>query len=157
MTTEAQLIANRQNAQLSTGPVSLSGKDIVSRNGLKHGIFSKRNLIVGESRAELKKLSDQLNNELRPHGVMETLLVDWIVTSIWRLCRASTASSQMLNKMQGIGDEFRLSLRYGNYHSKILSYETVLERRVYTALKKLFWFQMIRSMNRRPSITEPET
>ena len=38
MTSPAQLAANRANAQLSTGPTSAAGKQIVSQNAVKHGL-----------------------------------------------------------------------------------------------------------------------
>ena len=36
MVTTAQVNANQKNAQLSTGPKSEEGKEIVSKNALKH-------------------------------------------------------------------------------------------------------------------------
>jgi hypothetical protein len=38
----AQIRANRENAQKSTGPTSKAGKERSSRNAIKHGIFSAR-------------------------------------------------------------------------------------------------------------------
>jgi hypothetical protein len=35
-----QLVANQNNAKKSTGPVTLQGKQAVSNNALKHGVFS---------------------------------------------------------------------------------------------------------------------
>jgi hypothetical protein len=45
MTTEKQIEANKQNALVSTGPVTAEGKTLVSQNAVKHGIFA-RDLIV---------------------------------------------------------------------------------------------------------------
>jgi hypothetical protein len=36
MTTEKQINANRQNAQLSLGAITSNGKSIVSKNAIKH-------------------------------------------------------------------------------------------------------------------------
>jgi hypothetical protein len=41
-TTEAQINANRENAQKSTGPRTAEGKAASSRNGLKHGLRAVR-------------------------------------------------------------------------------------------------------------------
>jgi hypothetical protein len=38
MTTQAQVEANRRNAQLSTGPKTGAGKQRASRNAVRHGI-----------------------------------------------------------------------------------------------------------------------
>ncbi|MBN1506445.1 MAG: hypothetical protein JW955_06345 [Sedimentisphaerales bacterium] len=39
MTMEAQIAANRANAQKSTGPRTKTGKAIVPQNAVKHGLF----------------------------------------------------------------------------------------------------------------------
>ncbi len=41
MTTQAQIEANRKNAQKSTGPKSRQGKDTVSQNAVKHGLCAE--------------------------------------------------------------------------------------------------------------------
>jgi len=43
-----QLKANRQNAQLSTGPVTPEGKNKVKWNALKHGLLAKSVVIPTE-------------------------------------------------------------------------------------------------------------
>ena len=48
MSTEKQLIANQQNAQLSTGPMTSDGKTVVAMNAIKHGIFAKDLILVSE-------------------------------------------------------------------------------------------------------------
>ena len=40
--------ANRKNAKLSTGPKTASGKFRSCRNALKHGLDSRKHLIIGE-------------------------------------------------------------------------------------------------------------
>ena len=41
MATQAQINANRKNAQKSTGPKTPEGRDAVRLNGLKHGLASE--------------------------------------------------------------------------------------------------------------------
>jgi hypothetical protein len=48
MATEAQIKANQQNAQKSTGPRTAEGKAAVSRNAVKHGLFASDPVILGE-------------------------------------------------------------------------------------------------------------
>lgn len=69
MSTEKQLVANQQNAQLSTGPSTMSGKSIVATNAIKHGIFTKDLILSSESvrdlwsrhsgNANIKKISNE--------------------------------------------------------------------------------------------------
>ena len=74
MTTKKQTEANKQNALVSTGPVSPEGKALVSQNAVKHGIFAKDLIITtgdGEEDAqEYKELLDGLISSLNPSGQM---------------------------------------------------------------------------------------
>ncbi len=40
MASEAQISANRQNAEKSTGPRTDEGKAVASQNAVKHGLFA---------------------------------------------------------------------------------------------------------------------
>jgi hypothetical protein len=91
MSTEKQIIANKQNAQLATGPKTTSGKEIVSKNAIKHGIFTK-DLIVSsevenESENEYQDILNNLVDCLMPCNQMENLLVEKIAVDFWRLRR----------------------------------------------------------------------
>ena len=62
MTTEKQIEANKQNALVSTGPVTAEGKAVVSQNAVKHGIFV-RDLIISsgdgkENEQEYREMLD---------------------------------------------------------------------------------------------------
>ena len=90
-----QLIANQNNAKKSTGPVTLQGKQTVSNNALKHGVFSKTLILTDEDPDEYKSLVDQLLQELHPSGLLEQTLVERIALTLWRqrrLVRAETAN-----------------------------------------------------------------
>ena len=52
MSTEKQLVANRANAQRSTGPRTEAGKAVSSCNAWKHGLTAARALMPGEDPAE---------------------------------------------------------------------------------------------------------
>src|SRR5262245_52980350 len=92
-----QLVANRRNAQKSTGPRTPEGRAVSKMNALKHGILSKIVLIGGihgkESREELIRLHQRFWEELKPWGPVEEMLVDQIVTAHWRLRRALAAEA----------------------------------------------------------------
>jgi hypothetical protein len=93
-----QLIANQNNAKKSTGPVTLQGKQAVSNNALKHGVFSKSLILADEDPTEYKSLLDQLLLELHPIGLLEQTLVERIALNLWRqkrLVRAETANIEI--------------------------------------------------------------
>ena len=87
MTSKKQANANRRNALKSTGPKTPEGKAAVSRNALRHGFLSRVTLLPGEDEEALRELAEQLRNDLRPVGELETLQVEQIVAGYWRLRR----------------------------------------------------------------------
>lgn len=62
-------------------------KAAVRHNALKHGLLSQEVLLPREDEAALKKLSERLRAELQPVGELESLLVDRIVATTWKLRR----------------------------------------------------------------------
>lgn len=91
MTTEKQIQANKQNALVSTGPVTDEGKAVVVQNAVKHGVFA-RDLIIAsgdgkENEEEYRQLLQNLIVSLNPSGQMEHLLVEKIAVDFWRLRR----------------------------------------------------------------------
>jgi len=87
-----QRLANRQNAQQSTGPKTPDGKAHSSRNALKHGLLAKDVVINGpdlsETQADFDSLLADLMSELKPRTLIEETLVERIATGYWRLRRA---------------------------------------------------------------------
>ena len=87
MTSVKQTAANRRNAQKSSGPKTVEGKAVTSRNATKHGLLSKEIIIRGEDPADLQVLRQSLQIELQPKGALEDELVDQITMYLWRLRR----------------------------------------------------------------------
>jgi hypothetical protein len=87
MTSDKQAEANRHNALKSTGPKTPEGKAAVRHNAMRHGLLSKDILLPDEDEAALMELSDHLRNQLQPVGEVESLLVERIISSTWRLRR----------------------------------------------------------------------
>ncbi len=91
MTSEKQLLANQKNALVSTGPRTIKGKEIIARNAIKHGIFTK-DLIVSfargkEDEEEFLEMLNNLTGCFIPQNQMESLLVEKIAADFWRLRR----------------------------------------------------------------------
>ena len=89
MTTEKQLFANLQNAQLSTGPTTTSGKAIIATNAIKHGIFTKDLVLSSdiENENDYREILNNLQECLSPCNQIESLLVEKIAVDFWRLRR----------------------------------------------------------------------
>jgi len=81
MSTKAQINANQQNAQKSTGPRTVEGKAVVSQNAVKHGLFAAEAVINGENPADYELYHDQMLAELAPVGMVESMLAARFVSS----------------------------------------------------------------------------
>ena len=88
MASEAQVLANRSNAQKSTGPRSPEGKATVSQNAVRHGLLAREVVIKGEDPGEFEFYRDQMLGELAPVGSVESVLAERVVSLSWRLQRA---------------------------------------------------------------------
>jgi hypothetical protein len=96
MATQAQLEANRLNAQKSTGPRSVEGKAVARFNGLKHGIDAQSLVIPGEDPAQLQELADDYQSTLQPTNPVENFLVDTVIHCDWNKRRYIRVQSQLL-------------------------------------------------------------
>lgn len=99
MPTEAQTLANRRNAQKSTGPRSSQGKIAITQNSLKHGLTARQDVIFTESQAEFELYRERMLQELDPLGPMETMLAERIVSLSWRLKRVILMQNQTIDAM----------------------------------------------------------
>ena len=98
MSTKAQIKANQQNAQKSTGPQTAEGKNVVSQNAVKHGLFTD-SVIKGEDPAEYEAFHDKFLAELYPVGMVETLLAERVISLWWRLRRAERMQNEAIDEM----------------------------------------------------------
>jgi len=99
MATEAQIIANRRNAQKSTGPQTTQGKNAISQNAVKHGLSARQAVISSESQADFRLYREQILAELTPASPMESILAERIVTLSWRLKRTQRIQNQTIDAL----------------------------------------------------------
>jgi len=109
MATEAQIIANRRNAQKSTGPRTREGRAIISQNAVKHGLTSSQDdrlgeesrsrIIFSENKADFELYRDRILTELASVGAMESMLAERVVSLSWRLKRAGSIQNQAIDAM----------------------------------------------------------
>ena len=88
MATQAQMEANRRNAQKSTGPTTEYGKQAAKFNALKHGMTAKTSVLPYEDKLAFEELREAFMSEYDPANSIEASLVETIVNSYWRLLRA---------------------------------------------------------------------
>jgi len=125
MTTNKQLLANNQNAQLSTGPVTVNGKTVVATNAIKHGIFTKDLILSSEigqeNEDDYQELLNNLLDCLSPGNQMESLLVEKIAVDFWRLRRTIRFETGSIS--QCIKSLFRELYSYGNQNNEKIDQE----------------------------------
>lgn len=85
--TPAQLVANRANAQFSTGPTSPEGKTKASLNAIKTGLTGRTVLLPTDIAAEYESHVSAYRKELAPAGQLESDLVQSVAVISWRLQR----------------------------------------------------------------------
>jgi hypothetical protein len=97
MVSEAQMAANRLNAQKSTGPRTARGKVALARNALKHGLTAKTVVLFDESKTAFERFHQAQALDFEPRTAGECALVEQIATLGWRLRRASRAEATLVN------------------------------------------------------------
>ena len=88
-TSEAQIAANRANAQLSSGPKSPAGKATSSLNAIKTGLTGRAILLHSDDVAEYQRHIAAYQDEFKPVGYLESELLQSIADCAWRVRRVS--------------------------------------------------------------------
>jgi hypothetical protein len=118
---DAKLQANRENAQLSTGPTSDLGKAASSHNNFRHGLAGAFSVMPEENLEEFDRLRADLEEEHEPATATESLLVNDMARHYWLYQRALRLQEECFSAdIQSVGVQNRLSLflRYGTSHER---------------------------------------
>ena len=158
MTVSAQKIeANRKNAQRSTGPKTLQGKEISKMNAVKHGLSAEKILLSWEDPAAFETFAQRLWEALGPEDPIEEATARTIIGLRWRMERGIRAEAAAFHseattverRDQSWGPQFvgwRREIegfRTGVSES-IQRYETSLEKRYFKALKEFRSYRELR-------------
>ena len=133
------------------GPKTDEGKAISRYNAIKHGLLSREVLISNEDVDSLKELNTALHEALDPIGPIEKMLVDRIVSNIWRLRRALFVEKNSMEWYIAYSDFFAVMPQSEEQDKRknirntlsnestdtILRYETTIERSLFRALHEL--------------------
>ena len=109
MATKAQTLANRRNAQKSTGPRTTKGRAAVSQNAVKHGLLTRKDVICSESQADFDLYRRRILDELAPDTPMESTLAERIVSLSWRLKRIGRIQNQTIDALNTSDDSSPLA------------------------------------------------
>jgi hypothetical protein len=90
--------ANRENAKKSTGPKTTSGKFRSCRNALKHGLDSRKHLIIGEELREFEEMKESYIKMLEPSNIIEVEDCMQIIAMSWKIRRFSVVETGLYNQ-----------------------------------------------------------
>jgi hypothetical protein len=99
MSTKTQILANRRNAQKSTGPRTSEGKTVVSQNAVTHGLYARKTVISSENQEDFDLFRDSMLAELAPNSPMLTMLAERIISHSWRLKRLADIQNQTIDAL----------------------------------------------------------
>lgn len=147
MSTNAQISANRSNAEHSTGPKTVIGKGVSSRNAIRHGLTGKRVVINGEDPAAYESLRQDLVDSYEPVGAAEAILVEEIAQGFWRLQRARALEAEQFNLACGGADPIIGFNSSNGDFDRLRRYMTSIERAYHRAIEQLQKTQSLRKKN----------
>ena len=135
----AQVAANCLNAQLSTGPVTDTGREIVSQNATKHGLTgSNFRVLASENQAEFDKLLTGFLSSEAPEGEEEIAMVHQMAECVWLSRRSVRFQNECYEILDSGNTEAKrdahkslaLYLRYQTTHDRAFTrYSTELRKR----------------------------
>jgi hypothetical protein len=95
MSSDAQIKANRANAQLSTGPKSEDGKNKIAQNAVKTGLTGRTVLLPTDDVEQYRRHCERILAQLNPRTERERSLADSIAETEWRLLRIPVLESSI--------------------------------------------------------------
>lgn len=121
-------------------------------------LLSSEILIDGENKTELEELRDKVAEELKPLNGIESIIIDRVVSGIWRLRRCLKLECQLMNYNNSSVQEYEQGLfvvrkrKSGELRQLkalqiagdktiiegLSKYESNLERQIYKALGELY-------------------
>ncbi len=133
MATPAQISANRENAQKSTGPRTEEGKARSSKNATRHGFNSKEFIVAEDQQEEFASLSKSLRKQVSPLGALEQEVFTQLLHAAWNLRRIRRLEAELaggdIDPLADASLDGQLD-RLARYHARF-------ERTFYRAMKEL--------------------
>lgn len=96
MTSYRQIEANRRNALQSTGPRTEAGKQASRRNAVRHGLTAETVITALEDAEDYKAFEVAITADYDAQSAIERELVLRLASVLWRLRRATTMETGLL-------------------------------------------------------------
>lgn len=109
MASDRQILANRHNAQRSTGPRSLAGKLRSRRNAVKHGLTARAVVDVFEDETEFRSFYHDIAAGYAPRTAIDREMIHRLASVLWRLRRAHAVETGLLGIQGRLQRDIRLS------------------------------------------------
>ena len=142
MATDKQIAANRENAQLSTGPVSDAGRAAVSQNRTTHGLAGEFKTRTEADVAEYKDILEKLSEDYNATTHTEIEIISNMTESLIRSRRATHLQDVCIGLMEDCPDDpqvrkdLQLYMRYQTTHDRAYQRYAAELRKFQAELKK---------------------
>ena len=137
MATEAQVTANRANAQLSSGPKTDEGKAKCSQNAVRHALTSRGLIVLPGLEDAFASLEQQFRISLQPLGEVEETIFKVILESAWNLERCRKAQGQLYAQAEDAGVDPLLDDAIEAKYSRIQKYARQYQNSMFKAMREL--------------------
>jgi hypothetical protein len=107
MTSFRQIEANRRNAFRSTGPKTEEGKRRTRQNALRHGLTSETVIVAVEDIEDYQAFEASVIADYDARTAVERELVLRLASLLWRIRRATTIETDLLQSQAEILNENR--------------------------------------------------
>jgi hypothetical protein len=143
MASKAQILANIQNAQKSTGPRTDQGKQQSAKNSLRHGLNASADQLFAanpQEQTQYKALREQLFQQIVPFGPAEEVVFEQYAYSTFQAIRAQRFESEAQDRWSQNPENQNLFLQM----ERIVKQGALFERRAAKAFKQLSQLQLDR-------------
>jgi len=136
MATTAQILANRENSKLSTGPRTPEGKTMSSANACTHGFSAADPVLPTEDRNQFNALLEQYKSDWTPVTAHDEFLVTQMTGAVWKLGRLERMETDMFAALDDPTTAFTDKETAAAF-ARIERYRAALERTYHRCLREL--------------------
>ena len=137
MATNAQILANRENAQHSTGPTTEAGKANSSQNATRHALTSRGLIVPLGLESAFMHFDAALRVSLVPNGSFQEIIFQRILECGWNLERCRRAQAQLFEQSTDLAIDPLLDDQNEAKLARIDKYARQYENSMFKAMREL--------------------